>query len=113
MFFTRAKLSANSWMKDPIDGAFSCWAPVLMQADGIDGGDSLPAQKNGPFNPPVPGWPGVVAINYSNRSPFAFVDGHAASLNPQQTVNPQAARAGGGEGDQFLKMWDATRTTDN
>jgi prepilin-type N-terminal cleavage/methylation domain-containing protein/prepilin-type processing-associated H-X9-DG protein len=114
VFTTRHKLSPNSWMTGGIEGLFSPWATVLMMSDGIDAGDSLPGQKNGPWTAPDPNYNGVIYDGYGGQSPFAFADGHARSMRPIQTVDVQKGIAGNSAGgcleSGYWKMWDATRT---
>lgn len=114
LFATRYKLSPNSWMTGGIEGSFSPWATVLMMSDGIDAGNSLPGQKNGPWTAPDPSFNGVIADGYAGQSPFGFVDGHARTMRPTQTVDLQkgiaANNAGGCLQANYWKMWDALRT---
>ena len=116
LFATRFKMAPSSWMQGGIDGIYSCWAATFLQSDGIDGGTSLPGQANGMFTAPVAGYDGVIVDSYSGQSPFAFTDGHAKSMAPLQTVDfgkgVAANDAGGCKQSGYLKMWDATRTTD-
>jgi len=59
---------------------------------------------------------GAVYTPYSNQAPFAFVDGHAKSMNPAQT-NPNPTNTYisgpsyslGDSGHDPLNMWDAYR----
>ena len=97
-----------------IEGIYSPWHATMLNSDGVDGGVSLPGQKNGMWAAPVGNYSGVIDDTNAGSSPFAFVDGHAKSLKPIQTVDMQkgiaANNAGGCQESGFLKMWDATRT---
>ncbi|RYG23947.1 prepilin-type N-terminal cleavage/methylation domain-containing protein [bacterium] len=110
---TRFKMSPDSWMKGGIEGIYSPWATTLLNSDGIDAGNSLPGQKNGLWAPPVSDYTGVIDATNGGSSPVAFVDGHAKSMKPIQTVDVQKGIAYGNNGCQesgFYKMWDATRS---
>jgi prepilin-type N-terminal cleavage/methylation domain-containing protein/prepilin-type processing-associated H-X9-DG protein len=110
IFASRFKMHPSSWMyAEGIRGAFDPWASVLMQADGVDNGVSLPGTENGPWAAPVGTYDGVIATVYAGKSNFAFTDGHSKTLKPTQTVNMSAAQAGGCRESNFLKMWDSTR----
>lgn len=113
IFASRFKLPPNSGMKNGIEGSFSPWATVIMASDGVDGGTSLPGQKNGMFSAPDATYNGVINDGYSGQSPFAFSDGHAKTMRPIQTVDVEAGiktnNAGGCQNSGFYKMWDALR----
>ena len=114
LFATRFKMSKDSWMQGGIDGVFSPWAATLLNADGVDAGNSLPGQKNGLWSAPDASYDGVIYNGYGGQSPFAFTDGHAKSMRPTQTVDISKGITAGGAGgcleSGFLKMWDSTRT---
>jgi len=110
LFATRMKMHPESWMyNEGIRGVFDPWASVLIGADSVDAGKSLPGQRDGLWAPPVPNYPGVISDLYSNQSPFAFADGHAKSMRPTTTVDMSAPNAGGCQETPFLKMWDSLR----
>jgi len=116
MFFTRFTMTPQSWMyPEGIRGAFDPWASVFMQADGVDAGNGLPAQKNGMWSAPdtTGTWFGEVSGNYQNGSPLAFTDGHAKTMNAFQTVDVaagvKAGNSGGCYNSGFLKYFDALR----
>ncbi len=107
---TRFKMHPESWMySEGMRGLFDPWASVLMMADGVDAGKSLPGQENGPWDAPVPTYAGVIETHYMGKSPFSFVDGHAAVLDPRRTVNMSATQAGGCLESDFYDMWDALK----
>lgn len=122
----RRTLGPNSWMTQNdnggIEGAFSTWATVIMNVDGVDAGNQLPAQAggavdgvyktgvNGAWSPADPRSTGTIGL-HSGMGNFAFADGHVKAMVPQRTVNADPA-IGNTVTSPFLKMWDATRTTD-
>ena len=112
MLAERHKMSPQSWM-NPMQGAFSPWATVLMNADGVDGGNSLPGNKQGAadsqWSAPDPNSDGAIATTHSGMSNFAFADGHVKSMKPRQTVNANPAFSNCAGTRAFFKMWDATR----
>jgi prepilin-type processing-associated H-X9-DG protein len=129
----RRTMGPNSWMYQQdnggIQGAFSCWATVIMGDDGVDAGNQLPGQAGGSVNgqftvgvdgtwmPPDPRSMGTVGL-HNNMANFAFCDGHVKAMNPIATVNANpnlynnTAKASDQPGGGFLKMWDRTRSTD-
>ncbi len=114
MLAERHKMEPESWM-NPMQGAFSCWATVLMNADGVDGGNSMPGNKQGSANTqwsaPDPSSDGGIATAHSGMSNFSFVDGHAKAMRPRQTVDADPTKYGNCAGNiGFFKMWNATRT---
>jgi len=117
LFATREKMSSLSWMQGGIDGVYSPWATTLLSSDGVDGGNALPGQQNGLWAAPVGTYDGTIYDGYAGQSPFAFVDGHAKSMKPTQTVNINAGIATGDAGgcqqstsvNDFWYMWDAQR----
>jgi len=114
IFATRFKLSPDSWMKGGIQGVYSPWAATLLMSDGIDAGNSLPGQKNGPWSPPDGSYSGVIYDGYGGQSPVGFTDGHSKSMKPTATVDLAKGtawgQAGGCQESGYWKLWDATRT---
>jgi prepilin-type N-terminal cleavage/methylation domain-containing protein/prepilin-type processing-associated H-X9-DG protein len=112
MLAERHKMQPNSWM-NPMHGAFSPWATVLMVADGVDGGNSLPGLKQNAgdtyWSPPDPTSDGGIATTHSGMSNFAFADGHVKAMKPRQTVDANPAYPNCAGTMAFFKMWDATR----
>src|SRR5579871_1108709 len=127
----RRTLGPNSWMyqqnNDGIQGAFSCWATVIMGDDGVDAGNQLPGQQGGMVNgqfppntttcyggpcngidgtwkPANPQSTGTVGL-HNNIGNFAFCDGHVKAMPPIRTVNPDPS-IGNTCTSPFLKMWD-------
>jgi prepilin-type N-terminal cleavage/methylation domain-containing protein len=120
LFPTRFKMAASSWMQGGMDGLYSPWATTIMQSDGVDcqgsGPCSLPGQRGTPFTAPDPTYDGVIYDGWAGTAPFAMIDGHAKSMHPTQTVDMNkgvsSGDAGGCKQSGYLKMWDATRTSD-
>jgi prepilin-type N-terminal cleavage/methylation domain-containing protein/prepilin-type processing-associated H-X9-DG protein len=112
MLAERHKMPSNSWMQ-PMQGAFSCWATVLMGPDAVDGGNSLPGEKqdvgDATWQAPDPNSDGAIATVHSGMGNFAFSDGHAKAMRPRATVRANAQSNCGCQGPYFY-MWDATRT---
>jgi len=120
----RRTMGPNSWMyPEGIEGAFSCWATVIMGDDGVDHGNQIPGQQggmvNGVFTPPgadgtwMPANPqstGTIGL-HTNMGNFAMVDGHVKAMPPIRTVNPDPS-IGNTCTTPFLKMWDRTRPTE-
>lgn len=128
LFSERRTMGPNSWMTTQdggIEGAFSCWATVLMGPDGVDHGNQLPGQQGGMIDgafpasgvgvdgtwmPADPRSTGTIGL-HSKMGNFAFADGHVKTMNPIQTVNADP-KIGNTNAPAFLKMWDHSRTTD-
>jgi prepilin-type processing-associated H-X9-DG protein len=120
----RRTMGPNSWMaSEGIEGAFSCWATVIMGDDGVDHGNQLPGQQGGMIDgafpttgvdgtwmPPDPRSTGTVGL-HTGVGNFAFCDGHVKAMRPIQTVNADPTLSNTVTGP-FLKMWDRTRTTE-
>lgn len=124
----RRTVGPNSWMYQQnnggIQGAFSCWATVIMGDDAVDAGNQLPGQKCGEYNgsflpgctsdgtwmPADPKSTGTIGL-HNNMGNFAFTDGHVKAMPPIQTVNADPS-IGNTATPPFLKMWDRTRTTE-
>jgi prepilin-type N-terminal cleavage/methylation domain-containing protein/prepilin-type processing-associated H-X9-DG protein len=114
MLAERHKMPADSWMQ-PMHGAFSPWATVLIGPDAVDNGNSLPGQRtsggDGTWAPPVPGSDGHIATTHSGKGNFAFADGHVKALKPSATVDADPNKySNTGCYSGFFFMWDATRT---
>jgi prepilin-type N-terminal cleavage/methylation domain-containing protein/prepilin-type processing-associated H-X9-DG protein len=114
MLAERHKMPADSWMQ-PMHGAFSPWATVLIGPDAVDNGNSLPGQRtsggDGTWAPPVPGSDGHIATTHSGKGNFAFADGHVKALKPSATVDADPSKySDTGCYSGFFFMWDATRT---
>jgi prepilin-type processing-associated H-X9-DG protein len=90
-----------------ISGVWDPWYGVITIHEGVDQTRVLPGQYPDCWSVPNPTWPGLIDGSYAGRSNFAMTDGHAKTLNPFQTVNMSANRAGGWTDNKFLKMWDA------
>jgi prepilin-type N-terminal cleavage/methylation domain-containing protein/prepilin-type processing-associated H-X9-DG protein len=110
----RHKMSPGSWMNPNMDGAFSCWATVLMGPDAVDGGNSLPGEKQGvgdaTWQPLDPSSDGAIATAHNGRGNFAFCDGHVKAIIPRLTVDADPSKYGNaGAESGYFKMWDATR----
>jgi prepilin-type N-terminal cleavage/methylation domain-containing protein/prepilin-type processing-associated H-X9-DG protein len=128
LFSERRQMGPNSWMTSQdngIEGAFSCWATVIMNVDGVDAGNQLPGQAggmengafpasatgtNGAWMPPDPKSTGTVGL-HTGVGNFAFCDGHVKAMNPLQTVDADPTLSNTVT-EPFLKMWDRTRTTE-
>lgn len=105
--------------KDPrqnlMEGAFSPWGAVMLQASSIDIGTNmgtLPGQPTDIFGAPDPTLPGALDRYYGNKTPIVYADGHAKSQIPESTVNMvnDWNNAGGCLQSGYLKQWDALRT---
>jgi prepilin-type N-terminal cleavage/methylation domain-containing protein/prepilin-type processing-associated H-X9-DG protein len=114
MLAERHKMQPQSWMTT-MEGAFSPWATVLMNADGVDAGNSMPGNKQGAANTmwqaPDPSSDGGIATQHSGMANFAFSDGHVKAMKPRATVDASPAKYNNcGNLSGYFKMWDATRT---
>lgn len=116
MFAARSGLPVGS-AKDPrqnlMEGAFSPWNSVILQASTVDIGTTegtLPGQTNNIFGAPDPSKKGWLDLYYG-VTPIVYTDSHAKAVKPQTTVNMQNSwnNAGGCIYPNFLKQWDALR----
>lgn len=103
---------------NPNFGAFAPYGVVATGPDGLEGGYGLPGQSaaHTACNTPDPNSPGLIAVGHQGRSNFAFCDGHAKSMIPEQTVNMNATQGNSCNseitGNTFFHMWSAVRTVD-
>lgn len=97
-------------------GAFNPYWDLVTGADGIDAG-GVPGQQPGNVCT-VDGNPMdvIIAHSHNDRTNFAFTDGHVKTLLPLSTVNltPNQVSAcnASSTGNDFFKMWSATRTVE-
>ena len=97
-------------------GAFNAYWDLVTGADGIDVG-GVPGQvPSGICGPPSASAPIIIAHSHNDRTNFAFCDGHVKTLLPLSTVNlkpnQNSACNASSTGNDFFKMWSATRTTE-
>ena len=99
-----------------MEGVFGAYESVLDGTSSIDikdGKGTLPGQSNGQFAAPVATYKGFISRAYAGRSPVTYTDGHAKSMNPEQTVDMGGGIADGNAGGclqkRYLNQWDALR----
>ena len=97
-------------------GAFNAYWDLVTGADSIDAG-GVPGQVSSSIcGPPSASAPIIIAHSHNDRTNFAFTDGHVKTLLPLSTVNltpnQNSACNASSTGNDFFKMWSATRTVE-
>jgi prepilin-type N-terminal cleavage/methylation domain-containing protein/prepilin-type processing-associated H-X9-DG protein len=104
MFATRYKVTTPRY-----DSAFSQWYTTMIGADGLDQG-SMPGSPNGTWGALDGNYDGTISTVFAGKSPFAFVDGHAAVMKPSQTVKVDGSVTDNGcKNSGYFKMWSGIR----
>lgn len=122
MFATRSAATKGG-NKDPyapggskMEGSYSPWDSVVDNVNGVDCGPAgcvLPGWVS-PWGMPDPTYKGMLDRTYGGKSPVAYTDGHAKSMTPEQTVNPNAdiqwGQIGFATSNPYAGQWDALRS---
>ena len=98
-----------------MEGAFSPWNAVLNNIGGVDNvnnAGTLPGWKNN-WGMPDPTYKGGMDRTYAGKSPVIYADGHAKSMNPDQTVNYNGnihwGQVAFEDDNPFAGQWDSLR----
>ena len=97
-------------------GAFNPYWDIVTGQDGYDRG-GVPGQKVGSgCTAATDNTNYIIANSHNTRTNFAFTDGHVKTLLPILTVNTSPNQNSvcnaSVTGNDFFKMWSATRTVD-